>query len=610
MLPDLKKVNLLLQTHSRFVLPALLLCAGIVRVAALLALKKSVYYDFLLWDERLYHTWAQRIANGSFSTSSVYEFSPLPAYLMACIYKLFSPDVVYVRVCNILPGMTTCYCISAITKKTAGRTAGLAACLVACFYKPFIFYSVVPLKEMLGVCLFAVTVVLLLRVVEKYGAGCLSGNSESVTTETVLLGIAAGLLLNARPNAVVVTVLIPFILLWYNYKDRRLLKKALGCAFFYLMGVLIAVAPFIIRNYRAAGEIALTASQAGFNLYIGNNLNNPDPYYRPVSFASSSPFEQGIQFTIEACRRTGKRLSSQEASAYWTQQVLHSAREHPAAFLNKLWQKALALCNQFEAGDHYHIGFISNFVGFFTFPFFSIWIVLPLGMAGILTLFPASRNVRVLSAVLAAYSLTLIAFFPTSRFRLLMLVILIPFAVTGIQHVFSAFARKQYATVCIYCAIAGSFFGIEFLPVQATNDMTAYYNTHALILESKGYKDEAMAYWEKSSDMNGSFSAFANLSLAKKYLKKGDFEKTTFFLNKINDNSFAAAPKYEVMGDLFVRQKQIDRAAYAYEKSLHFNSGQIRPRKKLINIYRKINPETASVKEKSLKIIASFYDLI
>ncbi|HUU41513.1 MAG TPA: hypothetical protein VMW42_11280, partial [Desulfatiglandales bacterium] len=40
---------------------SILFLALILRIVALLYLKKSIYFDFLLWDERFYHTWAMKI---------------------------------------------------------------------------------------------------------------------------------------------------------------------------------------------------------------------------------------------------------------------------------------------------------------------------------------------------------------------------------------------------------------------------------------------------------------------------------------------------------------------------------------------------------------------
>jgi len=51
-----------------------------LRVIALASMNGSLYGDFLLWDERIYHQWAQKIADGSYASKSVYEFSPLTAY--------------------------------------------------------------------------------------------------------------------------------------------------------------------------------------------------------------------------------------------------------------------------------------------------------------------------------------------------------------------------------------------------------------------------------------------------------------------------------------------------------------------------------------------------
>jgi len=334
--------------HGHLLLAGILFLALMLRITALVDLSHSVYFDFLLWDERVYHEWAKKIADGTFTSGSVYEFAPLFAYITAFIYKMLSPDIFHVRILNIIFGVLTCWLIYLIGTTLANKRIGLFACLIACLYKPFIFYSIVPLKESLSTFLFALTVYLFAAAMEKSGilslrTGILIGS----------LGIAAGLLINVRPNAVVILPVIPLFLLWYAYRNVPSLKKLSLILILYIAGVSVALSPFVIRNYLVAGKVGLTTTQTGFNLYFGNNPGNPDPYYRPAPFASSSPFEQGIQFTIEASRRMGKRSSSDEASRYWTGEVLRMAMSEPAAFIRKLWQKTLVLFNRFEACDHY-----------------------------------------------------------------------------------------------------------------------------------------------------------------------------------------------------------------------------------------------------------------
>lgn len=585
--------------HSYPILGCVLIIALVLRILALLSLKDSIYFDFLLWDERVYHVWAMKIARGIHQSTSVYEFSPLPAYLMALIYKIFSPDISYIRVLNIILGVLTCYLIYLIAKELANRTIGLAACLIAALYKPFIFYSIVPLKTSLSVFLFAMTIYFFVAVLNKYSMITLC-----------ILGIAAGFMLNVRPNFVVVNPLILLITLLSIPRERNYQKSFFAALILFIGGLSISISPFVVRNYRVSGKFALTTSQAGFNLYLGNNLQNPDPYYRPVPFASSSPFKQGVQFTIEASRRMHKKLFPQEASSYWSREVLKIALEQPAAFMWKLFQKTLAFFNQFEAGDHYHIGFISDFVGFFKFPFLRLWLILPFGMAGMAVSCMRSKKFFALCSTFLLYALTLIIFFTTTRYRLPLLVILIPFAVIGINCLAFFIKNKQFKHIAIYASIAIAFFIVEFLPVRGTNDTTAYYNTHAIILESKGFKDEAVEYWGKSSRMNMPFSAFANLALAGSCFVRGDTGKAISCLNKIPENSFAAASKHEMMGDILVQQGHIKKATGAYQRSLAINSGQRRPRLKLIRIYDNVDRERALQEKERFKYISSFYTII
>jgi tetratricopeptide (TPR) repeat protein len=342
---------------------------------------------------------------------------------------------------------------------------------------------------------------------------------------------------------------------------------------------------------------------------MANNINNPDPYYRPVPFASSSPFEQGTQFTIEASRRVGKKLTSQESSDYWTAQTVKQAISNPFAFAGKIGQKFLVVFNNFEACDHYNIEFVSNFAKFFKLPFLNFWIISPLFMLGVITSWK-NKKTKALITVLSFYGATLIIFFTNGRYRLPMMSVMIPFAALGIAQLYSDLIKKLYVLFGKHAAVCAVGLMITFLPVRATDDVTAYYNTHAIILSSKGYINEAMLYWKKSSEMNKPFSDFANLSLADLYYRKGYIQEGNAYLYKIKDDSFAAAQKYQILGDLLINKKEPEAAAAAYEKSLSINSGQRLPRKKLIELYQIKDPQKAQNELQTLKYIESFYDLM
>jgi len=622
-IPSLDRSLSVWERHSHVFLAGILSLAFLLRMAALKDLSGSIYFDFLLWDERVYHEWAKKIADGSFTSRAVYEFSPLFAYISAGIYRLFESDVFYIRIMNIVLGIFACWMIYFIGSAIADRRTGLLACLVAALYKPFIFYSIVPLKGTLAVALFALACYLSVIALKRddpdgmpplpAGPGgriSLLFRKNRSACIAASLGLVAGLLMNVRPNAVILLPLFPMLILWYGKKNGTPLKKALIGLLLYVLGLSLAVSPFVIRNIRVAGEFALTTSQTGFNLYLGNNLKNPDPYYRPVSFASSSPFAQGIQFTIEASRREGRKLSTGEASSYWNRKVIQSALAQPADFTWKLAQKTLVLFNRFEACDHYDIDFISRFVPFFIFPLVSFWLILPLGMAGLILRGARDDRGRMLLIILFFYALTLIIFFTNGRYRLLIPVILIPFAALEVMEIPASLRERQYQKILLSGGIIAILLVIGFLPIRETNDKTAYYNTHAIILNSKGFGEEAIRYWKASSEMNKPFSAFANLSLARIFFQRGKIREGSFYLEKIPDDSFAAAAKYELTGDLMIRQREVRKAIVAYERSLAINSGQRLPRIKLVRIYKVLDSPRAIEEEKRLSYINSFYDLM
>lgn len=584
--------------YARLVLPSILLLALGLRIAALLSLKGSVYFDFLLWDERVYHDWAARIAQGTYESGNVYQFSPLPAYVMALVYKLLSPDILYIRLLNILWGVLTCLLVYFIAAELGNRLTGLVACLAAACYTPFIFYSIVPLKTSLSVFMFALAVYLLLA----------RWHSRS-WVPVLLLGLISGLLPAVRENYLVLVPLFFLVILFNRYRKGASMRPVLTHLVLYAAGVVVALSPFIVRNYRVAGEFAPVTSQGGFNLYLANNLENPYPYYRPVSFASSVPADQGVQFTIEASRREGRRLSPQEASAYWIRETLRTAFQRPAAFAGKFVRKILTFLNRFEAGDHYHIGFLAPYVGFFRIPLIGLGLILPLGLAGMAVSSRKSGRHLAVTATFVLYASTLVLFFTSTRYRLPVLVILIPFAVAGIQHLFASLRSGDRKGVWGYIAVAAAFFVIEFLPVAGTNDMTAYYNTHAIILSSKGLKEEAARYWQKSSLMNRPYSAYADLALAGEFFKGGDTGAALYHLDRIPENSFAAAAKYGLRGDMMAAQGNLDRAIADFERSLDINSGRKKTGEKLVKAYWRKDRQKALEAYERLEYVSSFFDV-
>lgn len=572
------------------------LLALALRLLALQSLAKTGYFTFLMVDEQIYHAWATELANGTYSPTSVYKFAPLPAYVMALIYKLLSPDVFYVRLLNVLLGSATCVVIYLLGKAMADRLTGLVAGLAAGLYKPFIFYSIVPLNTALSLFLFALVMYLFVAFIQKPSF-----------LRAVILGLVSGCMLTVRENTIAMIPVLFVLILWSGFRDGFSLRRTGIQLTLILLGITLSTAPFFIRNYEISGEVALTTHQAGFNLYLGNNLDNPTPYYRPVPFALARPFVQETQFRIEASRRAGDMLSPREAEAYWIGEIWNAVMSRPAAFFWKLGQKALALLNRFEAGDNYNIEFISQFMRFFRLPFLGLAAILPLGLAGVAMTAASSRAVLGVSILGMAYASTLIVFFTNDRYRLPLLVLLIPLAVMGMRGVLTNLRQRKFTRIGIYLGISLLIVVIEHLPLQGTDDVTVAYTIHGRMLYERGLVEDAITYWERASAMNKPFSGPANLALANEHLSKREFQQARSYLEKIPDQSFTAARKYELIGDSFSLQGQTAHAITAYERSLSTNSGQLEVRRKLSNLLVSIDRERSMRESKTIEYISSFY---
>lgn len=575
----------------------MLLAALAARLAALGSLAGTVDFHYLLWDERVYHEWAAALAAGTWRSATVYEFPPLPAYLAAAVYRLAGADALWMRWLDLLLGVVTCWLVYRISARLSGRGVAFATALFAALYAPFVLYSVVPLKTALFLALFALAVDLLLSELDR-----------PRPPRAVALGLTAGLMLEVAGQALPLLPLLGAAVVCASWAGRRSLASPARALALYAAGLLLALAPVAARNARVAGELVLTTSQAGFNLYLGNQLDEPSPYYRPVAFAASSPFEQGIQFTIEASRRAGRRLSPSAASAFWTGEVLRQARERPVAMARKLTVKLGALVNAFEAGDHYDLDVLGRSARFFALPWPRFGLLLPLGLAGLVFApLPASRRLW-LALLLAAYASSLVLFFSNMRYRAPEAVILIPLAMAGAARLAEAIRRRQTWVVAGWAALVALLAVVERLPLAGVGDRTAYLNTHALALEASGSGERAAAaWWEESSRAHGAFSPFADLALAGRLLRQRDLPRGLAALERIPESSFAAAAKHELAGDARVLQGRKEEAAAEYERSLVIAGGRLRPREKLVWLLGELDPARAESERAELERLRAFY---
>jgi len=554
-------------------------------------LRKTIYFRALMPDEDTYHRWAVRIADATEGAGYAPDFPRLPARIFAAVYAVFGVDTMYLRVFNLLLGVAICAIAYFIGRSLYGRGAGLAAALLCAFSKGLVFHSATVMSTCLGLTAFALAFAVLVS--------CLMDPERHLGWKVAAFGGLCGLLANLRPNAAIIGVLIIPVLLLSRTKPAPAKASALRVL---QLGILCG------GVYLASAALAGSVSgpRFGYNLYIGNNPDNPSPYFRPVRFTSSAPEHQSTGFVVEAGRRADRKLSPDEAEAFWTESVLEDALARPGPFLAHLAQKALAIVHASPADNNHDLRFTGSFVSSLRWAFLPSWLLLALGTA-CLAVLPFDRRLLIGAGAVALYSATIVAFFAGERLRAPLLLLAAPYAGAALSQLCAAQLpqRRMLITraglIVLVSALAAR------VPVACADDLSGPYNMHALMLFGEGDLAGAEHWYRGSLALGQLDSPGARIGLAAILQKRGRSAEAVAMLEPLPDSHYEAASKHEWLGNLALGQRRLQAAIDAYETSLAIDSSRQNAYKGLYIAYRLLGePSQAAAADDRLQRILSF----
>jgi tetratricopeptide (TPR) repeat protein len=399
----------------RLLLPLLLFAfAYAVRLAFLVQLAASPFFNFLHLDPLYYHEWARRIVAGDWIGHEVFEMSPLYSYLLALFMLVAGDDLWRLRLLQIGVGALTCVLTYLLGRRLFGRSAGLVAGLGCAVYGPFLFYEGQVMKEFLTPPLATAAILLALpREKESRRAA-----AARLAASGALLALAA----LVRDNfLVLLAALGAWALLSHPLRARGTAALAAGA--------LAVLLPVGARNALVGGDFVLTTSGGGEVFYIGNG-----PYangaYVPPPWVRSTPRFEHEDFRQKARELTGREMTRGEASHFWWRQGIGWLAQHPVRGA-LLWGRKLALFwNDHELPDNY---------SFYTFRQFSSVLartltfgpVAALAWCGVVMTWGDRRRLAPLYLAAGAYMMSVLIFFNFARFRLPMVPLLLVFAGAG-----------------------------------------------------------------------------------------------------------------------------------------------------------------------------------
>lgn len=405
-------------------------------------------------DALYHHQWAMAIANGMEFINDAYFRAPLYPFFLGLIYKIFSVHLFAVRLVQIIIGSLSCGLLYLVTRKLFRESTARIAGLILAFYPLAIYFDGELLIANLLIFLLLLGFWLLLR-------------SRQINRQWYLPGLVFGLAAIARPNVLAFVVAI-FIWLLFGFKERRWQRLVQ-----FLVPILIIVAPVTIRNYVKSKRLVLIAWQAGTNFYIGNNPNS-DGVTAIMPGTRGSWWGGYYDAKRLAEQAMGRPLKGADIDAYWLKQGFKFWQEQPFPAFKLLLRKVYLWFSGYEVSNDRDIYFFKHYsflkfliyrTGWLVFPF---GILFPLSLVGIYLSRRKWRQFIPVYLFIISYTLSFVIFFVTARYRMPMVVLLIPFAVFGIESYLKSSSREKLIGGALFI-VAFILFNLNFARIHETD---------------------------------------------------------------------------------------------------------------------------------------------
>lgn len=358
----------------------------------------------LAGDEAFYDVWARTLLERGPVGDTPFFTSPLHAYFLAAVYKIFGPNPNAVLFIQILMGTATCYVIYLIAARIFSARVGLLAEFLAACYPIFMHFELRLQKTTASIFLFNVTILVLLEALRR--------NRPWLW---YVAGLSLGINCLSRENYL---LLAPFLVVWLYYRLKLPLRRFAVVAGLLVLGLLSGIAPATLHNFAASRELIPITFQGGQNFYIGNTIHNRNGTYAGMDFLKvPNLFSEQGGFKARAEEELGHEISYRATSSYWLKKTLGEIAGDPGHYFGLLWKKLRLVFNDFELPDNVNYNYVRWLSPSLRLPLLSFGLIFALGLVGLavsLRRYPLSQLLLLIVLVQAA---SLVLFFVVARYR-------------------------------------------------------------------------------------------------------------------------------------------------------------------------------------------------
>jgi len=219
----------------------------------------------------------------------------------------------------------------------------------------------------------------------------------------------------------------------------------LGRAGAWFLGAALVLGPVLVRNATVGDDAVLVTAHGGVNLWIGNNPDADGFFKTPVGSELAGGQDTLVASSIEVAEEAlGHPVSASEASRWWTRRAVAFAVGDPLAFLRITATKAGYFLNAFEAPLESNYDYARTISPALRWGTVGFGVVGPLAIVGIWLARRRWRAYAVLLAFVVAYSGSVIATFVAMRYRLPVVLGLLPFAGLAVSELVGVLSARRW----------------------------------------------------------------------------------------------------------------------------------------------------------------------
>lgn len=391
-------------------------------------------------DAETYYKLAQQIVAGT-APAEPYWQAPLYPFVLALFQSLFGNSLHAAQSFHLSIGALNCALLFRLTDVLFGTRVAWAAAGVGVLYAPFWIFDVQPLPANLTVLLDLALVSFYIRFRE-------NGGWVSLASAGLMLGLAIA----THGLAVFTLPVFLYDLVAHRREDPMRSPSIAVCVTIFLAMTALAPGAVSFRNSVVAKAPVFVSYNAGINLYVGNSRNLEQ------TLARRGGYEWGELFRGPY---TSGAKAPEDLNRYFVARTINELVDAPASVARTFGEKVLmtlAASEQKRNFPIYPLRESSSLLSAFLFEVeawggvlfaFPGGLVIPLSILGFIGLgrqprAPSSMiSIRALPGWVALFHVVgMLIFFPTARYRVPAVMLLLPYAGAALVTIWDSRPRR------------------------------------------------------------------------------------------------------------------------------------------------------------------------